>query len=69
MTYQGHIENGQIVLDDAVQLPDGARVLIELIPRVQTKALHPEIQQFTGIIPTEVDARTEHLAALQAKHT
>lgn len=69
MTYKGHIEKGQIVLDEVVVLPDGATVVVELFPRYQTKALHPEIQQFTGIIPAEIDVRSEHLAALQAKHT
>lgn len=69
MTYKGHIENGQIVLDEGVILPDGATVVVALVHRFQTEALHPEIQQFTGIIPAEIDARSEYLAALQAKHT
>lgn len=69
MTYKGHIENGQIVLDDAVTLPDGAAVVVELLPPLQNKTLHPEIQRFSGIIPADVDARSEHLAALQAKHS
>ena len=69
MTYKGHIENGQIVLDDAVILPDGANVVVELLPRLQSRTLHPEIQKFTGIIPADVDARSEHLAARQTRHT
>lgn len=69
MTYKGHIKKGQIVLDEGVALPDGATVVVALLPRFQTKVLHPEIQQFTGIIPAEIDARSEFLAALQAKHT
>ena len=30
MIYHGHIENGQIVLDDAVSLPEGAAVTVNL---------------------------------------
>ena len=29
MTYQGHVEKGVVVVDDAVTLPDGLRVTIE----------------------------------------
>jgi len=36
MVYHGHIENGTIVLDDAPQLPDGAKVELRLIaPRAE----------------------------------
>lgn len=31
MTYQGHIENGVIVLDEPVTLQDGAKVRVELL--------------------------------------
>jgi hypothetical protein len=30
MTYKGHIENGAIVLDEPVTLPNGAEVMVEL---------------------------------------
>lgn len=30
MTYQGHVEKGAIVLDEPIQLPEGAVVTIEL---------------------------------------
>jgi len=31
MTYQGHIANGAVVLDQAANLPEGARVTISLV--------------------------------------
>ena len=31
MTYHGHIENGKVVLDEAVDLPDGAKVEITAV--------------------------------------
>jgi hypothetical protein len=35
MTYKGHVENGTIVLDDPVELPEGAVVKIEVANREQ----------------------------------
>ncbi len=29
MTYRGHIENGSVVLDDAVVLPEGTQLRVE----------------------------------------
>jgi hypothetical protein len=34
MTFRGHVKNGQIALDDAVSLPEGAEVSIEVIEQV-----------------------------------
>ena len=31
MTVEGHIENGQIILDQKVALPDGVKVRVELL--------------------------------------
>ena len=31
MTYRGHVQNGVVLLDDAVSLPEGAVVRVELI--------------------------------------
>lgn len=33
MPIRGHIENGNVVLDEALQLPNGTPVNIEAIPR------------------------------------
>jgi hypothetical protein len=33
MTLEGHIENGQIVLDQQTPLPEGVRVRVELLDR------------------------------------
>jgi hypothetical protein len=32
MTLRGHVKNGVIILDDAVQLPDGMEVRVEALP-------------------------------------
>ena len=33
MTYHGHIQNGQIVLDEPVVLPEGAEVRVDVLCR------------------------------------
>jgi hypothetical protein len=32
MTYQGHIENGIVVFDEPISLPDGTEVRVEVAP-------------------------------------
>ncbi len=34
MPYQGHVENGAIVLDEPAHLEEGARVLVELVEAI-----------------------------------
>ena len=36
MTVDGHIENGQIVLNQEVSLPEGMKVRVELLSEVET---------------------------------
>jgi hypothetical protein len=43
MTYRGHIENGAVVLDEPVALPDGAAVRIELAMNL------PLVEEDTGL--------------------
>ena len=62
MIYQGHVENGRIVLDDEASLPDGARVTVNVVatsqvpkPSEDKHATHSEkpptlYEQFQGII-------------------
>ena len=32
MTIEGHIENGHIILDEQIPLPEGMKVRVELLP-------------------------------------
>ncbi len=54
MTVRGHIENGAIVLDEDVSLPEGATVKIEFVKDDDLeefrKTLHPEMQRWFGIL-------------------
>jgi hypothetical protein len=38
MTYRGHIQNGQIILDEPADLPEGTRVSVE--PVFRSSATH-----------------------------
>jgi hypothetical protein len=49
MTYRGHIENGSVVLDDTVVLPDGAEVRVEPLDE-QGKTLADRFGDLIGCI-------------------
>ena len=68
MVYKGHVENGQIVLDSGVELPEGATVVVEFIATPRVDSLHPDLERFTGIIPRDTDAQAEYYDAMRAKH-
>ena len=70
MTYHGRIQNGQIVLDEAVTLPEGAAVIIQLsatargrhdaAPAGQSRR---ELMQFAGIakdLPPDASRNLDH---------
>ncbi len=57
MTYRGHVVNGQIVLDQPAQLPEGATVTVEVdAPRDITSppaiqgTLHDRLKPYIGAI-------------------
>ena len=68
MTLLGHIENGAVVLDDAVDLPEGAQVRIEVIPAESPKILHPEVQKIYGILRHVEDIDQARLQDIEEKH-
>ena len=55
MPVRGHIENGAVVLDEPTDLPEGAKVVVELDPHEAERELSPEIKRVTGILPPNVD--------------
>jgi uncharacterized lipoprotein YbaY len=40
MAYRGHIENGKVVLDDPVALPEGASVQVDLVDEEEGTSLY-----------------------------
>jgi len=57
MTYRGHIENGAVILDDPVDIPEGTTVSVavmeDTIPAEKTlyERLSPFIGKATGLPP------------------
>ena len=47
MTYKGHIKDGSVILDEAVSLPDGAEVTVDVIP---TRPPVPLAELLKGVI-------------------
>ena len=68
MTYEGHVQNGMVVLDEPVSLTEGARVRIEVLHEAQSEPLHPEILRFTGVLPSDVDVRAEYAEGAAERH-
>ena len=69
MPYTGHVENGVVVLDEPAGLPEGVRVQIDVIRESAEEVLHPDIIRFTGVLPSNIDARAEYLEAMRKKHS
>lgn len=73
MTYQGHIENGTIILDNAPQYPNGTEVVVALTvvatppSRVEKEigSLYERWQSFIGIavgLPEDFAANHDYYA-------
>ena len=49
MTYRGHVENGVVVLEDSVPLPEGARVEVHLVEEdSKPPTLGQKLMKFAG---------------------
>lgn len=59
MTYRGHVENGVVVLDDPVKLPEGAQVQVELASP-QSLTLAERLKDVIGIIEGPPDLAEQH---------
>ena len=68
MPYRGHIENGVVVLDESVPLPEGADVRVDLAeanpaePSGQTALNPPTKDRFWGLFADDVELVDQILA-------
>ena len=75
MTYQGHVENGAVVLDDPVALPDGAKVNIMLVEMQDVVEPTPagareKLGEFAGVftgLPEDASVNLDHYLYGHAK--
>jgi hypothetical protein len=53
MIYRGHVQNGQIVLDEPANLPEGTQVTVELVSQdievTEPKTAHTGVRTFQPI--------------------
>ena len=69
MHYMGHIEHGNVVLDEALNLPDGTRVTIAALGAPEGTELHPDFQRLAGLLPENVDIDRLRLESVLEKHS
>ncbi|MGD0518326.1 MAG: hypothetical protein ABSA26_12395 [Thermoguttaceae bacterium] len=50
MVYRGHIQNGLVVIDDQVSLPDGMAVLVEPLTPEKGKSLAERFQDVIACV-------------------
>jgi predicted DNA-binding antitoxin AbrB/MazE fold protein len=63
MIYRGHIQNGVVVLDEDVKLPDGTEVHVEAIPGRLRKTLAERFQDVIGAVndlPSDIAENHDH---------
>jgi len=63
MEFEGIVQNGVIVPDDATALPEGTRVRIIPAPRDKPKTFGERFAQFKGAVPglpADLAAQHEH---------
>ena len=63
MAYLGHVENGVVVFDDPVSLPDGTKVRIEVVEAEQFPPLSERLKDVVGIVddlPPDMAEQHDH---------
>ena len=55
MAYRGHIENGMVVLDEPVDVPEGTAVTVEPAPSYADDALALATKVYEGLSPNQID--------------
>ncbi len=64
MTYKGHVENGAVVLDEPVSLPDGTEVRVEPVRRADRwEGLREGLLKLAGTVegmPSDMARNHDH---------
>lgn len=68
MSPEGHIENGRVVLDEPVSLPNGTRLCVETVGERDTVPARGQYDEFSELAGLGV-VDTEALKALRAAST
>ena len=68
MTFGGHVENGVVVLDEDIQLPNGTPVTVEILDDISRHPIHPKVREMTGLLPTEIDVEASFANQIMLEH-
>lgn len=71
MTYRGHVENGVVVFDEPVALPDGAQVNVQLDPDPKRRTLSERLRGVIGTakgLPPDLAENHDHYLHGRPKH-
>jgi hypothetical protein len=63
MTYRGHVQNGQVVFDQVVALPDGTEVVVEPVTPIVRPTLAERFRDVIGAapdLPSDMAAQHDH---------
>ncbi len=60
MTYRGHVKNGQVTLDEAVSLPEGAEVTVEIVSNGQQPTIWEKLRALAGTVEGPEDWAENH---------
>jgi hypothetical protein len=63
---KGRVEQGKVVVDQPVALPDGT--VVEIWPVQLPAKHHPDVERFAGILSPEVDKK-DYYEHLRKKHS
>lgn len=67
MVHKGHVENGVIVLDEPLDLPDG--MVVEVRPASQSAGRHhPDVERYAGVIAGDSADENRYYEHLREKH-
>lgn len=67
MPHRGHVENGVIVLDDPLDLPEGT--VVECWPlRPAPGHHHPDVERFGGVLAQSDLGEEDYMDYLRKKH-
>lgn len=72
MTYQGHVQNGVVLLDGDVRLPEGAKVCVEVAKQDEDEGptLYEQLKPIIGIakgLPPDMAKNHDHYLHGQPK--
>lgn len=64
MVYKAHMENGQVVLDEPAQIPDGVKVEVRVcLPATDATSPHAALLKFAGTaqgLPSDAAENVDH---------